>query len=441
MKNDSGNTSANATVVTAEDRMSGATGTTTAAKGENTRTDSSPLQGKRVAMVLLSSYPADPRPRRAVETLLKQGMSIDLICVADAGAPATEVQGNLSIRRLDIAHRRGGKLAYFYEYFSFLFMATMILAFRTPTRRYDLVYIHNMPDILVISALLPKLFGAKVILDMHDPMPELMVTIYRVPEQSKTVKIIKILEKWSMKRADLVITVNIACKRIFSNRSVPAEKVGVVMNSPDGEIFPFRTPRSYPAATSSPNQPFVIMYHGSLLERNGLDLAVDAVGKIKDAVPNVILKIYGKKTPFLEQIMKGVEDRGLQEFVKYYGPKSLEGLVPAIEECDLGVIPNHRNMFTEINTPTRIFEYLALGKTVIAPDTPGILDYFDSESLFYFKAGDSDDLAERIKYVVAHREQGVAMAERAQKMYLAHTWQQERKTLIGLVGGVLAEAK
>ena len=39
----------------------------------------SALQGKRVAMVVFSSYPADPRPRRAVETLLKEGMTVDLI--------------------------------------------------------------------------------------------------------------------------------------------------------------------------------------------------------------------------------------------------------------------------------------------------------------------------------------------------------------------------
>ena len=46
--------------------------------------------------------------------------------------------------------------------------------------RYDLIYIHNMPDILVFSALVPKAFGAKVILDQHDPMPELMMTIFNL---------------------------------------------------------------------------------------------------------------------------------------------------------------------------------------------------------------------------------------------------------------------
>ena len=59
-------------------------------------------------------------------------------------------------------------------------------------------------------------------------------------------------------------------------------------------------------------------------------------------------------------------------------------IVAAIGDCDLGIIPNHRNIFTEINTPTRIFEYLALAKPVIAPKTQGIQDYFgdDRSDLF-----------------------------------------------------------
>ncbi len=114
----------------------------------------------------------------------------------------------------------------------------MIFALRSLGRRYDLVYVHNMPDILVLSSLIPKALGAKVVLDLHDPMPELMMTIFRAPQSNKSVQLLKRLEKWSIARADLAITVNLACKRIFSSRSCPPEKIAVVMNSPDGQIFP-----------------------------------------------------------------------------------------------------------------------------------------------------------------------------------------------------------
>jgi len=103
----------------------------------------------------------------------------------------------------------------------------------------------------------------------------------------------------------------------------------------------------------------------------------------------------------------------------------------------VGVIPNQRNAFTDINTPTRIFEYLASGKPAIAPRTPGILDYFDAQSLFFFEAGDVAELATRIVDVYSDSSRAFEVAQRGQKMYVAHAWQQEKQTLLKLVSGLL----
>ena len=135
--------------------------------------------------------------------------------------------------------------------------------------------------------------------------------------------------------------------------------------------------------------------------------------------------------------MEDARSAGLEGCIHYFGPKRLEELVQEIEACDVGVIPNQRNPFTDINTPTRIFEYLALGKPVIAPRTPGIQDYFDSDSLLFFEAGDAEELAAKIESVYSHSRQAIEIAERGQKIYLAHTWQEERATLVKLVSGLL----
>jgi glycosyltransferase involved in cell wall biosynthesis len=400
-----------------------------------TASSMSRLAGKRVGMVVFSIYPADPRPRRAAEALLKEGMQVDLICEGDAHSPKRETIDRLEIVRIPVRHYRGGFSSYAYQYAAFISYSAAILAWRSLRGRYDLVYVHNMPDILVMSALVPRLLGAKVILDQHDPMPELMTTIFNMAEKSVGVRVIRSLEKWSMARADLVITVNLACKRIFSERSCRAEKIGVVMNSPDGSIFPYRAASSYPVRT--PNQPFAIMYHGSLVERNGLELAVDALARIRANVPAIELRVYGRSTPYLEQVMAKVHNLGLDNNVRYCGAKTLEQLVHEIEACDVGIVPNQRNTFTDINTPTRIFEYLALGKPVIAPRTPGIQDYFDPSSLLFFDSGNAEQLAEKMEYVATHASEAAAIAERGQQVYLAHSWQQERETLVNLVAGLI----
>lgn len=393
--------------------------------------------GKRVAMVTFSPYPYDPRPRRAVDALVGEGASIDLICLGDKGTPRREALDGVNVVRIPLNHDRRGKVRYAYRYGAFILVSSVIFALRSLARRYDLVYVHNMPDILVLSAMIPKALGAKVVLDLHDPMPELMTTIFQVSEDSRSVQLLKSIEKWSIARSDLTVTVNVACKRIFSNRSCRPEKIAVVMNSPDDQIFPFRAANPGSLENRACDKPFVIMYHGSLVERNGLDLAIDALARVREAIPTAELRVFGAKTPFLDRMMEFAKEKNVQQIVRFLGPRRLEDLVTEIGNCDLGVIPNQRNAFTDINTPTRIFEYLALGKPVIAPSTPGITDYFDKESLLFFESGNAGDLAQQIKYAFSHPSEVMEIAKRAQKVYMEHTWERERQTLLDRISGIL----
>jgi glycosyltransferase involved in cell wall biosynthesis len=401
----------------------------------------SPLSGKRVAMVTFSAYPGDPRPRRAAEALIREGMQVDVICLREGRRePRRAIVNDVRVLRIPLAHRRGGALSYAYSYSAFLFASGIFLAARTLKRKYDLVHVHNMPDILVLSSLIPKAFGAKVILDMHDPMPELMTTIFGCGKDSVLVRLLKRFETWSMAQAHCVVTVNEACKRIFSSRSCRPEKIGVVMNTPDEVLFSSEKSCAHRASDGSV-KPFVIMYHGTLVERNGLDLAVEALSRVREVIPTAELRIYGRDTPFLETVINLARRKQLLEYVHFLGPRHQEDLVREIEDCDVGVIPNHKNAFTEINTPTRIFEYLALGKPVIAPRTPGILDYFGPESLFFFEPGNCEELAERIAYVFSHPSGASEAAERGRQVYFEHTWSRERQKLVGLVSAVLESGK
>jgi len=395
--------------------------------------------GKRLAMVTFSPYPFDPRPRRAVDALVKEGASIDLICLASDNLPRRQDGNGVNVLRVPLKHLRRGKLDYAFRYAAFICVSAVIFALRTLARRYDLVYVHNMPDVLVASALIPKLFGAKVILDLHDPMPELMTTIFHTEPEARSVRLLRRLEKWSIGQADLVITVNIACKRIFSKRSCRSEKIAVVMNSPDGAIFPFRAVGHRNVSNQEGSRPFVIMYHGSLVDRNGLEVAIDALERLRKTVPNAVLHIFGTSTQFLERMLRKVHDNHLEDRVQYFGPKRLEDLVTEIEKCDIGVIPNHRNAFTDINTPTRIFEYLALGKPVIAPRTPGIQDYFNEESLLFFEPGNAEHLARQIEFASCHPQEMLEIARRGQLVYREHSWDQERETLLSRASGILPQ--
>jgi glycosyltransferase involved in cell wall biosynthesis len=209
------------------------------------------------------------------------------------------------------------------------------------------------------------------------------------------------------------------------------------MNAPDSKIFAFRAAQEQPSTQQDFVKPFVFMYHGSLVERNGFDLAVEAMALARETMPTAELRVYGPSTPFLERVMETVNAKGMQNIVHYFGPRRLEDLAREIEGSDVGLIPNQRNRFTDINTPTRIFEYLAIGKPVIAPGTMGIQDYFNDESLLFFESGNAADLAKKMEYAYSHRNDLSEIARKGQQVYLKHTWENEWQTLLSGVNKIL----
>jgi glycosyltransferase involved in cell wall biosynthesis len=386
------------------------------------------LRRKRAAVLLYSDYPADPRPRRAAQSMFEAGMEVDVFCLSEADdEPLEEFVAGVHVFRLKMKRRRDRVGNYVWLYGRFITASFWFLLRRSFGRRYDVVHVHNMPDILVFAAAIPKLYGARVILDLHDPMPELMTTIFGVDDRSMKIRLLKSLEKLSLTFADAVITVNRTCRNIFSARSCPPEKIHVVMNSPDETIFADR------AVSSSPDRKkFILMYHGSLVERHGLDLAVQAVDKLRHSIPGIELRIYGKRTPFLDKVLATVQTPELADVVRYLGVQDLEHIAEAIRQADIGIIPNRRSVFTELNTPTRIFEYLSQSKPVIAPRAQGILDYFGPNDLVYFELGDASDLAEKILFAYHKPDEIASTVRSGRQIYLNHCWAQERRRFLEL---------
>ena len=398
---------------------------------------STSLAGKNVGVVLFSHYLTDGRPRRSAELLAEHGANVEVISLrAGEIEPGGKTVNGVKILRVPLKRQRSGKISYLYQYGAFTLAALFLLTVRSFKRRYDLIHVHNMPDFLVFSALVPKILGAKVILDLHDPMPELMLTIFKLPPESFSVQLLKRLEKWSASFANTVLTVNLASKRIYASRSCQPEKIQVVMNSPNEEYYPFRAVSPAVGNGKSTGQ-FTIMYHGSLLQRNGFDLAVEALDTVRKSIPGASLVVCGERTPFFDSVMAGAGQRGLQGAIRYLGLKQREELAGIIDSCDLGIIPNHRSIFTEMNTPTRIFEYLSRGKPVIAPRSRGIQDYFGDQDLIYFELGDASDLARKIEYAHSHPVEALETVGRGQKIYLAHRWNKESLGFLDTVAGLL----
>ncbi|MGH7978644.1 MAG: glycosyltransferase family 4 protein, partial [Limisphaerales bacterium] len=404
------------------------------------------MQEVNAAVVLYSYYASDPRPRREAEVLSQAGAEVDVICLRkDHSERAYEKIDGVNVYRIPLKRRRGGKLTYIFQYACFLAASFSLMAVWSLRKRYRLVHVHNMPDFLVFSGLIPRLRGAKIILDLHDPMPELFRSIYHLQENHVIVRWLKKMERNSIGFADLIITPNIAFKELFKARSCPPNKIQTVMNSPEAAIF--NTPEGTRTNGHNGVEPvgdrpvggktFRLMYHGLIVERHGLDLAVDALARLRQRIPRVELHLYGEHTDYLDKILDLAWQLNVGSAIHFHGFKTLHEIAEDILKADLGIVPNRLTVFTQINFPTRIFEYLAMNKPVIVPRTRGIGDYFNENEILFFEPDNVNDLAARIEWAYEHPTELRRLTESGRRVYEKNRWELEQDKFLGMVGNLI----
>ncbi len=382
-------------------------------------------------MVVHHVYPlAEPRVEREAQALLRHGFEVDVICLQEKGEPGVDTAEGVNIYRLPVRRdKRRGIAAQLVEYLSFFTLAFLKLIQLHRRRHYSVIQAHNLPDFLVFAALWPKLTGARVILDIHDVMPEFYATRFKRSMDSLPVRVVRWEEKLSCWFADHVITVTHRWQQSLIQRGIPANKVSVVMNLADERIFQ-RLPDAEPQTTNG--KYFKLIYHGAITRRYGLDLLVRAVGQVRPKIPQVRLTIVGAGE-YRDALMRLVEELKLQEYVSFVNTVPIRELPKLIGQADIGVAPYRRDVFTDGCLPTKLMEYIALGKPAIAARTPVIADYIDETIVQFFTPGDVDDLARCILTLYSDRQRLAELAQNADKFNQRYNWTKIGAEYVSLV--------
>lgn len=383
---------------------------------------------KNVLMVVHSRLPADVRVRREAEALVSENYNVDIICLNQTDRPKKETINGVNIYRVNMLRERPSKYKYALRYINFFLRAFFIANKLSLKNKYSFVHVHNMPDFLVFVPMIQKLCSAKIILDLHDPTPEVFMAKYYDGHDSLGIKFLKFQEKISIKFADKIITTNISFLETFVSRGCPEEKITIVMNSPQNTVFKIGTIDS---DNSIRSDKFIIMYHGTLIERHGLDTALEAIGILRHTIPNLEFWVFGEGD-YTKTFLNKVKDLDLQDIVKYSGLVSLEQISATIPKISVGIIPNKISPFTNINFPTRIFEYLFYNKPTIVPRTRGIKDYFDENSIFFFESGNAKSLCEMILNIYSYPKDAAAIITAGVKVYHQYTWEKQRQNLLNV---------
>src|SRR5712692_2770353 len=238
-------------------------------------------------MIAYSTYICDGRVKRHAEALVERGDTVDLICLA---AEHSSQRKGLNIIALPMPRYRGpSRIAYLRSYTRFFAIASWIAARRSVRQPYDLVIVCTPPDAAVLSALVPRLFGSKILLDIHDTMPELYEDKFTGTRAAVGAKLLMLEERASARFAHRVLAVHGLHAQRLQRSGIPSEKITVVLNSPDPHLFqPFR-----PEELNGNQDSFSLICHVTISRRLGVDIAIQAVNLLRDRRPAVRLRLVG----------------------------------------------------------------------------------------------------------------------------------------------------
>jgi glycosyltransferase involved in cell wall biosynthesis len=384
----------------------------------------------RICMPTYSFYETDNRVRRYAETLERAGNHVDVVSLRRSGQNKEDVLNGVHVHRIqERVKNESGPLSYLWRTTQFLVRSTLAVSKLELRHSYDLVHVHNIPDSQVFSAILPKLRRAKVILDIHDIVPELFCSKFRKDPGSLYFRILRWKEKLCMRFADHVIVANDLWGKKLIHRSVPPEKCTVLLNYPDPIIFTRGTFRQ------NGGREF-ILYPGTLNWHQGLDLALRAFSQIKDAVPNIDFYIYGEG-PALEDLKKLSSELGIQGRVAFKDLVTTSHIAEIMACAKCGVVPKRADLFGNEAFSTKILEFMTLGVPVIVSNTAIDRYYFNSSSVLFFESGNHQSLAEKLLLLLTDEGLRKIMSENSIKFVQQYNWADKQQAYFAIINSLI----
>jgi glycosyltransferase involved in cell wall biosynthesis len=390
-----------------------------------------------VLMIAFTNYPGDTRVRREAEALVARGDVVDVICPLTDAIGNQRVIGGVRLHPTGTLRQKGelSPLAYIARDLAFVARATFKALRLHRKHRCDVVQVHTMPDYLVAAAVFPKLMGAKVLLDVHDLVPELYAAKFGVDESSMVIRLMKLVERRCVAMADHALAVHKPHRAALVRHGNPESAFTIVMNAPDPRFFTRRS------SSPAPGDPFVLVYHGTISRRHGLETAIRAVDIARQTYDDVRLEIVGDGDD-VDRLLSIVEQLDLEDVVRIQrGLVPIEELEPILDRATVGIVPIVDNSFTRYMLPVKLIEYVALGIPVICSRTSSIEAYFDDAMVSFFQPGDTSDLAAKIIELRSDEERRRRLVEHADSFLAEHSWSRERDRYYGVVDDLAEQAR
>jgi glycosyltransferase involved in cell wall biosynthesis len=390
-------------------------------------------------MVAYTLYDTDPRVRREAETLASTGAyDVIVFTLKNADLPRKYTLNGVRVCELNVGKYRGASpLRYILSYLHFTFVSFLAVTRSSIKHAIDVVHVHNMPNFLLFAAIVPLLQRKKLILDIHDTMPETFSSTFSGMHKRLWLSALILEERFCCKLADHVICVNhVQQAAILQRQSLANSKMTVSFNVPDPS---FQRSESRTSRRETENR-FKLIYHGTLAGRLSVDLAIQAVARATQSIPGIQLHVIGEGHA-REGLISLCEELDLKDHVQFHKTVPLEKLVAELRDMDLGIVPLRKSPAAELMLPVKLLEYVSLGIPVVAPRLKAIQHYFTEDMLFFFEPGELPSLLRAIYEAYEDPQERRRRVQNARSFLAKFGWDSRTEGLLNLYWNVSDSSK
>ncbi len=381
----------------------------------------------RACLIEYKFYESTPRPALFADALADAGYTVDAFALRRPGQPRHECIRGVHVYRIQertVDERT--RAAYLCRIIRFFIRATLYVSTWHLIHPYRLIHVESVPDFLVFSAIVPKLLGTPVILDVYDILPEFYASKFHAPAASRVLRALLMLERCSVAFADHVIASNHLWSRRLLARTSAQDKCSTICYSPDPKIFVRKE-------KGRADGKFIILYPGTLNSRNGLDIAIHAFAMVATEIPCATLVIYGDG-PARPGLKRLAEDLGVSARIEFHEIVPAHEIAKIMADSDVAIVPKKcDSAFGNEAASTKILDLMAVGTPVIAADTAVERYYFNDSVIRFFEAGNAGHLASRILELYRRPDIGRALSLNATQFIKTAAWLQSREQYLRIV--------
>ena len=391
---------------------------------------------RRIAMVTHSFYESDNRVTRYAEALAARGDHVDVLALRRSPhLPKHEVIEGVNIHRLQdrFGKNERSQFAYMWPLLRFLIVTCGWITRHQNNHRYDLLHIHNMPDFLVFAGWYPRLSGTRIILDIHDIVPEFYANKFKSGRASFTTSLLQLAELASAHFAHHIIISNHLWLDKYQARTGTEGRCSVFINNVDTKMF-----EPQPRTRRDDRQ--IVIFPGGLQWHQGLDIALRAFKTVSATLPRTEFHIYGDGNMKAALIALTAE-LDLQDRVKFFEPVGVREVSRIMANADLGVVPKRADSFGNEAYSTKIMEFMSLGIPVVVSKTKIDQYYFNDSVVRFFESGNVDALAAAMIEVLANPGLRARMVANATAYSEEHSWKRRKADYLRIVDDLIAPGK